>query len=209
VSPEETLERLNAIWTLRPSPVIAWYRKAAEHGDADAQHKPGIVYRDGRGAEKDDGKALHWLRKSAGQGHAEAWRDLLAMCYKVKNYADAVRWHRQAAEQGDPYAQADLGYMYRLGLGLEKNYAEAARWNREAARRGNAVAQSNLGLQYRYALGVPQDFPRKIGPHTPTVSTTSLPRRSPKNRRCKQIFHPSRWPPRSGGVAVHPLVRLA
>jgi hypothetical protein len=53
-----------------------------------------------------------------------------------------------------------------------------------------------------WAGGSPAALLRKIVPVPPSVSTTWLPGRSPKNRRCKQIFHPSRWPPRSGGVAI-------
>lgn len=30
-----------------------------------------------------------------------------------RNYAEAVRWHRRAADQGDAFAQRNRGVMYR------------------------------------------------------------------------------------------------
>jgi uncharacterized protein len=38
-----------------------------------------------------------------------------------KNYPDAVKWFRKAAEQGDAKAQIALGTMYRDGQGLPQN----------------------------------------------------------------------------------------
>lgn len=32
--------------------------------------------------------------------------------FKNENYAEAARWYRKAAEQGDPSAQCSLGFMY-------------------------------------------------------------------------------------------------
>jgi TPR repeat protein len=57
---------------------------------------------------------------------------------------EAVRWFRQAADQGDDTAQFYLGVMYSEGRGVPQSYAEAAEWYRLAAERGNAPAQFNL-----------------------------------------------------------------
>jgi len=50
-----------------------------------------------------------------------------------KNDAEAVKWYRKAAEQGEVTAQSNLGAMYHNGDGVPKNDAEAAKWYRKAA----------------------------------------------------------------------------
>ena len=52
------------------------------------------------------------------------------------------------AEQGDTDAQANLGFMYMIGLGVPENDAEAVKWIRLAAEQGFAEAQYNLGFMY-------------------------------------------------------------
>ena len=56
--------------------------------------------------------------------------------------AEAVRWYRLAAEQGDATAQYNLGLMYDEGEGVPQDDAEAVRWYRLAAEQGDASAQS-------------------------------------------------------------------
>jgi uncharacterized protein len=75
-----------------------------------------------------------------------------------KNYAEAVKWYRKAADQGFALAQYHLGRMYYIGNGVPKNDAEAVRWFRLAADQGNARAQYVLGLIYAFGKGVPQDY---------------------------------------------------
>lgn len=67
-----------------------------------------------------------------------------------KDYAEAERWYRRAAEKGDAPAQSRLAFMYRSGKAGSKsigpeNYAEALNWYRKAAEQGNALAQVGLG----------------------------------------------------------------
>jgi uncharacterized protein len=75
-----------------------------------------------------------------------------------QDYAEAVRWYRLAADQGNADAQAGLGYMYALGHGVPSDYVEAVRWFRLAADQGNAKAQAGLGLMYAEGMGVPEDL---------------------------------------------------
>ena len=69
--------------------------------------------------------------------------------YQAGDYAEALKWYRKAAEQGDASAQYNLGNGYRRGKGVTQDYAEAANWYRKAAEQGNAWAQSNLGVMYQ------------------------------------------------------------
>ena len=72
--------------------------------------------------------------------------------------AEAVRWYRLAAEQGDATAQNNLGVAYNNGEGVPPDDAEAVRWYRLAAEQGDATAQNNLGVAYGNGEGVPQDY---------------------------------------------------
>ena len=75
----------------------------------------------------------------------------------LKDEAEAVKWYRLAAEQGDAAAQFNLGLMYNNGRGVLKDEAEAVRWYRLAAEQGNTKAQNNLGNMYGKGEGVLKD----------------------------------------------------
>jgi TPR repeat protein len=75
-----------------------------------------------------------------------------------QNDAEAVRWFRLAADQGNADAQLHLGFMYDTGRGVSQNDAEAVRWFRLAADQGNAGAQFALGTKYFIGRGLPQDY---------------------------------------------------
>jgi TPR repeat protein len=74
------------------------------------------------------------------------------------DYAEAIRWYRQAADQGNAGAQTNIGYLYEHGLGVTQNYLEALRWYRMAADQGQATAQSNIGVFYDKGYGVAQNY---------------------------------------------------
>ena len=72
--------------------------------------------------------------------------------------AEAVRWYRLAAEQGDAAAQVNLGVDVLKTDGVSpRDDAEAVRWYRLAAEQGDANAQYSLGSMYENGRGVPQD----------------------------------------------------
>ena len=89
----------------------------------------------------------------ASQSSDDAWVNG-RVAYSRSDLAEAVRWFRLAAEQGNADAQVRLGWMYEIGDGVERNYGEAARLYRLAANGGNASAQNNLGNLYRTGRGV-------------------------------------------------------
>ena len=84
------------------------------------------------------------------------------VAYDNKNYAEAVKWYRKAAEQGHAEAQNNLGECYYYGNGVEKNYKEAAKWYRKAAEQGDAYAQCNLGYCYEYGRGVEKNYTEAV-----------------------------------------------
>ena len=52
-----------------------------------------------------------------------------------QDYAEAVRWYRRAAEQGDADAQFNLGVMYGKGQGVPQDYVATLMWFNLAASR--------------------------------------------------------------------------
>jgi uncharacterized protein len=74
-----------------------------------------------------------------------------------RNSSEAMKWYRDAAEQGDAEAQTGLAARYYNGEGISKNYAEAAKWYRKAAEQGDSWAQRNLATIYRDGHGAPQN----------------------------------------------------
>ena len=71
--------------------------------------------------------------------------------------AEFLKNWRPLAEQGDAFAQYNLGVSYAKGDGVPQDHAEAARWWHLAADQGHAMAQSNLGTMYDNGHGVPKD----------------------------------------------------
>ncbi|MBO7321300.1 MAG: sel1 repeat family protein, partial [Bacteroidales bacterium] len=61
-----------------------------------------------------------------------------------KNYTEAVKWYRKAADKGHLDAQYNLGNRYYNGEGVEKNYTEAVKWYRKAADKGHSNAKNTL-----------------------------------------------------------------
>ncbi|MDD9989052.1 MAG: tetratricopeptide repeat protein [Spirochaetaceae bacterium] len=72
-------------------------------------------------------------------------------------YAEAAKWYRLAAEQGEPGAQRALGRLYLRGNGVEQNVCESARWYHRAAVQGDSHAQHRLGELYATG-GALQDY---------------------------------------------------
>ncbi len=71
--------------------------------------------------------------------------------YEQERYADALGLFERAAEDGNPDAQAHLGRMYELGLGVTPDLPTARRWYEPAAEADNTMAQSGLGYLLLFA----------------------------------------------------------
>jgi len=143
-----------------PAPSI---QRAAVKGYAPAQYLLGFLHEKGYGVEKGFDLALRQYLSAAEGGYAPAQR-YVGKRYKrgytigltVKpNYEKALHWLGRAADQGHPYAQAELGNLYdnNEDYGYEsdapQDYAKAAHWYRKAAQQGHPFAQRDLGYLYR------------------------------------------------------------
>ena len=74
-------------------------------------------------------------------------------------FANAVKFSRIAAYQGNPNGEFLLGMLYQTGQGVPKSAVDAVKWYRLAAIQGFTPAQSSLGDMYDHGLGIPKDYP--------------------------------------------------
>ena len=127
---------------------VAWYRRAAEQGDATAQSNLGAMYAEGLGVPQDAAEAVAWYRRAAEQGDARAQYNLGGMCREGRGVpqdaAGAVAWYRRAAEQGHTRAQYNLGVMYAEGLGVPPDAVEAHMWLTIAASRSTGAEREHI-----------------------------------------------------------------
>ena len=107
------------------------------------------------------------LMKKAEAGDASAIRNL-AHCYSCGKHGvpiddkEAVRWYTKAADQGDPYAQFNLGWYYAMGIVVTKDEKRAVDLFSEAAAKGSGLAEGSLGICYARGTGVSQDDKKAI-----------------------------------------------
>ena len=55
-----------------------------------------------------------------------------------------MKWYRLAAEQGNAYAQNNLGVMFQQGQGITQNDKTALKWYRRSAKQGLAISQTHF-----------------------------------------------------------------
>ena len=64
-----------------------------------------------------------------------------------------VKKFLRAAEQGNAFAQCELGICYDLGRGVAQDKTEALKWFRKSSDKGNASAQNRVGYYYMEGWG--------------------------------------------------------
>ena len=89
---------------------------------------------------------------------AEDSLDTALKLHGKKDYTAAFEIFNILANNGNTAAQANIGYYYDNGYGVEKNSEEAVRWYKHAAKNGNIHAQFNLGIMYEIGAGVTKDY---------------------------------------------------
>ena len=131
---------------------VRWYTKAADQGNADGQAALASERR------RCSVTLVHQSRRSGQCKGPVGSCSLYHLGQGVpQDDAEAVRWWKKAAEQGDVTAEGNLGTAYGLGMGVPKDNAESVRWHTKAAENGNAASQFSLGMFYLQGAGVPKD----------------------------------------------------
>ena len=93
----------------RPATGLERLQSGARRGDAGAQYRLGVAYRDGHGVSVDYETAVFYFRQAAEQGDTQAQYSLAMRYYNgegvTQNFAIAHKWFALAAEQGHERAQ--------------------------------------------------------------------------------------------------------
>lgn len=121
--------------------------KAAGAGHAGAQFALAQLYESGEGVEQNPDTALHWLTRAAEGGSAQGQLNLGLHHIRVEAHRDfeqAAKWIRLAAEQDDAEAQYFYARLLLDGRGVEANVEEATQWFAKAARQKHVQAQRFL-----------------------------------------------------------------
>lgn len=79
-----------------------------------------------------------------------------------KDYKKAHSLLLPLAEQGNAFAQFNIGVMYAQGLGLERNDQKAVNWYQRAAEQGEADAQTNLAHMLETGRGIEKDYKKAM-----------------------------------------------
>ena len=147
---------------------MKYAREAAALNEPSAQAFLGDRYVSGTGSvAKDPLEALKWYKLAAEQGFSGGQAGVGSLFLRgdgvTKDYFEALKWFKVALDNdGNPFAAAQLGYMYMNGFGVSKNLEEAYKFNLQAANKGNPQAQANLGIQYKLGNGVSKDLEQAV-----------------------------------------------
>jgi len=144
---------------------IITYRKAAQLGSQnarDALKRIGANFSvETANFETSDPRLNDVYRRATG-GDSDSM-DELGISYENgwgvnKDYKQAVRWYRQAAQAGNARGMGHLGAMFLKGYGVEKDYQQALNWSRKAADAGDSTGLCSLSTMYLDGYGVEKDY---------------------------------------------------
>lgn len=163
---------------LAPEKALYWYTRAAEKGNAEAEHQLGLIYRYGRGVEIDLKEAFNWHTEAANHGDRYAPLTLGLMYAKgegvEKDYREAIKWlvvfNWRKPELGIKPSSFDsiVGRPNMFGVvndsgnsnSFLKDDEDRLVWLELCAKRGDGDIEAyfKLGHTYYYGKGVEQDY---------------------------------------------------
>ncbi|MGG7675486.1 tetratricopeptide repeat protein [Pseudomonas sp. WC2] len=140
-----------------------WFRKAAEHGNAEAQVGLAEELSWDRSVEGEEA-GVYWDLKAAEQGNAKAQFSLAQIYHRggrsIKNLKDmdkAVAYYHQSAEGGYSLAYMLLASIYEEGDGVAQDDVAAAKWYRKYAETGDKSGQFYFAKMLAAGRGIKQD----------------------------------------------------
>jgi TPR repeat protein/uncharacterized protein YecT (DUF1311 family) len=101
---------------------FAWYRKAAERGDAEGQYRLGFYLLN---QFRRTTEAAEWLKRAADQGHRKA---MYLYAQMERSPSERFSAMRRAAEAGSPEAMFRTGEMLLQGEGTPADKPAALEW---------------------------------------------------------------------------------
>lgn len=154
--------------------MVAWYKKSAEQGYADAQYELGGLYKLGNGVEKDEKKALDLLVKAAKQGQESALFDVGSwyidadQVYKEKHpvpdFLTALKCFIKMNEyrRSETVIEALNNYLELPINDKREDSNKIFEFIKDLADEGHSYAKRLLGDCYFYGFGVEQDYLKAI-----------------------------------------------
>lgn len=127
-----------------PIKAAEWLKKAAGQGHAEAQTQLAFCLEHGEGVVKDVSEAKRLFQLAATQGCAPSQYRVANYLMEERNYTEAARFLRLAAEQDLEPALCALAKMYQQGRGVERSLPEATRLFKQAAALGSQQAAQEL-----------------------------------------------------------------
>lgn len=127
-SAEETFMRANAKWEKKQNKAaLELFLRAAQLGNASAQHNVGYFYDEGIGTRKNYDRALSWYKKAWRNDRQSGTCINIAKLYESNGHARlAVAWWKKAVAKKDGDAALDLAKHYlRKGGKRDARKAEA------------------------------------------------------------------------------------
>lgn len=138
------------------------FESLAAKDDARAMYYLGEMYFKGLGRKGPERlTAIYWWEKGAYLGDVEcqlALGNVFRQGLGVRvHMPQAYVWDLQAAKQGNPVGEKNVGDYYLYGNGKPKDALEAAKWYRRAAMRGYPEAQVALANLLLSGDGIEHD----------------------------------------------------
>lgn len=134
---------------------------AADRKDLAAYHFLGLLWRMQRGNEAYKA-AMEYLNYAASKGYLGSQLYLAKYHSACRDAERGAYWYTKAAEQGHIQSQEMMGYLYRMGKGVEKDEEQSIFWYQKAADGGDPSAQNTIALYHQYGKGVKQDSNKAI-----------------------------------------------
>ena len=112
-----------------------YFMTSAMKGDVKAEYNLGLLYIGEYFGEPDKAKAREWFESAADKGFSYAQSMLGSMMLDEGDLKEAELYFRDAAEQGEPTAQYNLGALGISGQ-IEMDDKEAIQWLSKSAANG-------------------------------------------------------------------------
>ncbi len=112
---------------------VTFFRRAADAGSADAAYSLGILYKQGRGVERDDKQAVSWFKRAADESNVPALVEYGIMAFNgagmTADESAAVRAFLKAAQKNNPVAQNRAARLLVAGRGIASDPVEGLKWH--------------------------------------------------------------------------------
>ena len=143
-------------------------RKLTEHaedGIIEAQYILGKAYLEGiRGCEKNNERAVMWMKTAAINGHSWAQYDLAELyakgdCVK-RDLSKSFEWFKRSARQGNELAFYRVARCYQYGIGVKKDDKKAIEWYKIGQSDPKCILA--LGMAYERGTGIERNLKKAL-----------------------------------------------